>query len=133
MEYLRRLGEIEAKVKLGKLKLLPKLTHDEICPQLAFDFNQFTLTAESSNTIDRKLASWLKMYPEIARGGLVAEGWADSIGTDEACRKVTLQRAQTVAKYITSTLGCKPPPSARASPSTRLTPARKINSRTAAW
>lgn len=106
-DYLRRLGEIEAKVKLGKLKLLPKLTHDEICPQLAFDFNQSTLTAESSNTIDRKLASWLKMYPEIARGGLVAEGWADSIGTDEVCRKVSLQRAQTVAEYITSTLGCK--------------------------
>ena len=106
-DYLRRLGEIEAKVKLGKLTLLPKLTHDEICPQLAFDFNQSTLPAESSNTIDRKLASWLKMYPEIARGGLVAEGWADSIGTDEVCRKVSLQRAQTVAEYITSTLGCK--------------------------
>ncbi len=105
--YLARLADIERKVLSGKLKLLPKLTDDEICPQLEFEFNQSTLTAESSNTIDRKLASWLKMHPEIARGGLVAEGWADSIGTDEACRKVSLMRARTVADYITSTLGYK--------------------------
>lgn len=105
--HLRRLGEIETKVKAGKLKLQPKLTNDEICPQLTFEFNQSLLTAESSNTIDRKLASWLKMHPEIARGGLVAEGWADSVGSDEACLKVSLERARTVAEYITSSLGCK--------------------------
>jgi outer membrane protein OmpA-like peptidoglycan-associated protein len=106
-DYLNRLREIEHKVKLGQIKLQPQLTNDEICPQLLFEFNQSTLTAESTNTIDRKLASWLKMYPDIARAGLVAEGWADSIGTDEACRKVSLLRAQSVAEYISSTLGCK--------------------------
>lgn len=106
-DYLLRLQEIERKVQLGQIKLLPKLTNDEVCPQLLFDFNEWTLTAESTNTIDRKLASWLKMHPEIARSGLIVEGWADSVGSDEACRKVSLQRAQNVAEYVEATLGLK--------------------------
>ncbi|MGL5018028.1 MAG: OmpA family protein, partial [Luteolibacter sp.] len=106
-DYLRRLRDIESKVAAGKIKLQPKLTNDEICPQLLFEFNQWTLTPESSNIIDRKLASWLKMYPDIARSGLVAEGWADSVGSDEACLKVSLERARTAADYITSSLGVK--------------------------
>ncbi len=109
-DYLRRLREIESKVAAGKIKLQPKLTNDEICPQLLFEFNQWTLTPESSNTIDRKLASWLKMYPDIARSGLVAEGWADSVGSDEVCRKVSLERARTAAEYINSSLGIKVTP-----------------------
>lgn len=106
-DYLRRLRDIESKVAAGKIKLQPKLTNDEICPQLLFEFNQWTLTPESSNIIDRKLASWLKMYPDIARSGLVAEGWADSVGSDEACLKVSLERARTAADYIQSSLGVK--------------------------
>ena len=46
-------------------------------------------------------------YPQVGRAGLIVEGWADSVGTDEACLKVSLQRAQNVAQYITETLGCK--------------------------
>jgi outer membrane protein OmpA-like peptidoglycan-associated protein len=61
----------------------------------------------SSNIIDKKLASWLKMYPQIAKAGLVAEGWADSVGTDEACQKVSLKRARSVAEYVSSSLGCQ--------------------------
>lgn len=111
--YLNRLREIERKVTSGQLKLQPKLTNDEICPQLLFEFNQWTLTPESVNIIDKKLASWLKMYPEIARGGLVAEGWADSVGSDEACQKVSLRRAETAAEYISSSLGVKVTPVGR--------------------
>jgi len=105
--YLVRLGGIERQVRSGQIKLQPKLIDDEICPLLLFDFNEWTLTAESTNIIDKKLASWLKMHPEIAKAGLIAEGWADSVGSDEACRKVSLKRAQTVAEFISSSLGIK--------------------------
>ncbi len=108
--YLQRLGEIERKVRLGQIKLQPKLTNDEICPRLLYDFNEWSLTPESSNTVSRKLDSWLKMNPEIARTGLIAEGWADSVGTDEACLKVSLRRARIVAEFIQSSLGCKVSP-----------------------
>lgn len=109
-DYLRRLGDIESKVRSGKIKLQPKLTDNEICPLILFEFNQSSLTAEALNIIDHKLASWLKMHPQIASAGLVAEGWADSFGTDEACRKVSLERARAAANYISSTLGCKVTP-----------------------
>ena len=45
------------------------------------------------------------MYPVAARAGLIAEGWADSVGSDDACRQVSLKRAETVASYISETLG----------------------------
>ena len=45
------------------------------------------------------------MYPAVAKGGLIAEGWADSAGSDEACREVSLKRAQNVAQYVMETLG----------------------------
>ena len=45
--------------------------------------------------------------PRIARGGLIVEGWADSAGSDEVCREVSLKRAQNVANYIEETLGCQ--------------------------
>ena len=105
--YLNRLAGIESRVAAGQIKLQPKLNGDEVCPQILFEFNQSTLTAESYNIIDKKLASWLKMHPQIAKAGLVAEGWADSLGTDEACQKVSLERARSVAAYITSSLGCQ--------------------------
>src|SRR5262249_12116737 len=85
--------------------LKPKLDNDEICPQLLFEFNDWSLTPESRNILDRKLGPWLKVYPQVAQAGLIVEGWADSVGTEEACQKVSLQRAQNVAKYITETLG----------------------------
>ncbi len=100
--YLHRLTDIETKVRAGKIQLQPRLVDDEICPQLVFEFNQWALTPESVNIIEKKLVSWLAMHPEISRSGLVAEGWADSVGSDEACRKVSLKRAQAVAEYIES-------------------------------
>jgi ABC-type phosphate transport system substrate-binding protein len=111
--YLNRLRDIERKVVSGQLKLRPLLTDDEICPMLLFEFNQWTLTPESVNIIDRKLASWLKMYPDIARAGLITEGWADSVGSDEACLKVSLERARTAAEYIQSSLGVKVSPAGK--------------------
>jgi len=110
-DYLRRLGEIESKVRTGKLQLQPKLTQDEVCPQLLFEFNEWSLTPESTNIIDKKLTSWLKMNPQIAKSGLIAEGWADSVGSDEACKKVSRKRAKTVASYISSSLGVTVSPS----------------------
>ncbi len=106
-KYLQRLRELERKVLLRQVTLTPRLTNDEVCPRLLFAFNEGFLTPESKNIIDKKLGPWLKMFPVVASGGLVAEGWADSVGTDEACEKVSLERAQTVASYISTTLGCK--------------------------
>jgi outer membrane protein OmpA-like peptidoglycan-associated protein len=62
-------------------------------------------SAESRNVIDRQLGSWLKMYPDAARTGLIAEGWSDSVGSDDVCMQLSLKRAQTVANYISQTLG----------------------------
>lgn len=112
-DYLRRLDDIEAKVRSGKIKLQPQLVDDEICPQLVFEFNQWALTPESVNIIEKKLASWLVMHPGISQSGLVAEGWADSVGSDEACRKVSLKRAEAVAEYIESITDCKVTPVGR--------------------
>jgi outer membrane protein OmpA-like peptidoglycan-associated protein len=106
-KYLDRLRILEKKVRLRQIKMTPKLVNDEICPQLLFGFNQDVLTPESRNLIDKKLGPWLEMYPEIAKGGLVAEGWADSVGSDEACLKLSLKRAQNVADYISKTHRCK--------------------------
>jgi ABC-type phosphate transport system substrate-binding protein len=106
-KYLERLRTLEKKVRLRQIKMTPKLVNDEICPQLLFGFNQDELTPESRNLIDKKLGPWLEMYPEIAKGGLVAEGWADSVGSDEACLKLSLKRAQNVADYISKTHRCK--------------------------
>lgn len=103
--YLNRLTDIESQVAAGKIALQPKLMNEEICSQLLFEFNEWTLTAESHNVINKKLASWLKMHPHIAKAGLVAEGWADSVGTDDVCQKVSLKRANNVAEYIYSALG----------------------------
>jgi ABC-type phosphate transport system substrate-binding protein len=104
-KFLQRLRDLERKTLAGQAKLAPKLFNDEICPQLLFDASQHSLTAESRNILDRKLAAWLKIYPAAARRGFIAEGWADSDGTDEACQKVSLQRAEGVARYITESLG----------------------------
>lgn len=104
-KFTQRLRDLERRAQLGQAKLQPRLFDDEICPQLLFDFGQRALTPESRNILDRKLAAWLKVFPDAARRGLIAEGWADSDGTDEACQKVSLQRAQKVAQYITENLG----------------------------
>lgn len=105
--FIQRLRDLEKNAQTAKGGFRPRLDNDEICPQLLFDFNDWILTAESRNIIDRKLGPWLKMYPQVAQAGLIVEGWADSMGTDEACIKVSLQRAQIVSKYLTETLGCK--------------------------
>ena len=105
LKYLQRLRELEKRVKSQEVQIQPKLTNDEICPRLLFEFNDGNLTPESRNIVDKKLGPWLKMYPAAAKGGLVVEGWADSVGSDEACQKVSLERAQNVAGYITDTLG----------------------------
>jgi phosphate transport system substrate-binding protein len=104
-KYLNRLRDLEKKVKLQEVQITPKLTNDEICPRLLFEFNDGNLTPESRNIVDMKLGPWLKMYPTALKGGLIVEGWADSVGSDEACQKLSLERAQNVAAYITNTLG----------------------------
>ena len=104
-EFLDRLNDLEKKSQSADSRLKPALENNEICPQLLFEFNSWTLTPESRNIIDRKLGPWLRMYPQAAQAGLIVEGWADSVGTDEACMTVSLQRAQNVAKYITESLG----------------------------
>ena len=106
-QFLQRLTDLEKKVQLQQARIKPRLVDDQICPRLLFDFNESTLTAESRNIIERKLGPWLKMYPEVAKSGLIAQGWADSIGKDEACRRVSLKRAEQVASYISETLGYK--------------------------
>ena len=106
-KYLPRLHELEKKAMLGQLKLAPRLSDGEVCPKLLFAFNGELLTPESKDIIDVKLGPWLKMYPSVLKAGLIAEGWSDAMGTDEACQKVALHRAQIVADYVTATLGCK--------------------------
>jgi phosphate transport system substrate-binding protein len=108
--FLQRLTKLESKAQSQKAWLKPRLTNDMVCPRLLFDFNEWTLTAESRNIINRKLGSWLKMYPAAIKNGFVAEGWADSAGSDEACHEVSLKRAQTVATYISQTLGVQVTP-----------------------
>ncbi|MDR3406472.1 MAG: phosphate ABC transporter substrate-binding/OmpA family protein [Chthoniobacter sp.] len=105
LPFLLRLTDLERKVQTQKTPLRPKLVDDEICPRLLFEFDDWALTAESKNILDKKLGPWLRMYPAVAKSGLVAEGWADSVGSDEACRQISLQRARNVAHYIQESLG----------------------------
>ncbi len=112
-KFLQRLRDLERKALAGQTKLMPRLFNDEVCPQLLFDASQHNLTAESRNILDRKLAAWLKIFPAVARRGFIAEGWADSDGTEEACQKVSLQRADGVARYITESLGQRVTPIGR--------------------
>lgn len=104
-DFLDRLRELERKVQLQQTRIQPKLIDNEICPRLVFDFNDSMLTAESKNIIEKQLGSWLKMYPAAAKAGLVAEGWADSVGSDEACVAVSKKRAEQVAGFISETHG----------------------------
>jgi ABC-type phosphate transport system substrate-binding protein len=103
MPYLQRLSDLERKANGGGLR--PKLVNGEICPRLLFEFDDWVLTPESKNIVDKKLGPLLKMYPSLVKGGLVAEGWADSVGSDEVCREISLQRAKNVASYIRDSLG----------------------------
>ncbi len=105
-KFVQRLADLEKAAALPKGRLRPNLVNHEICPQLLFEFNDWSLTPESRNIVDRKLGPWLKMYPDVAKAGLIVEGWADSVGSDDACLKLSLQRAQNVARYITDQLGC---------------------------
>ena len=105
LSYLERLNDLELKWQAGGAPLRPKLVNGEICPRLLFQFDDWVLTPESKNIVNKKLSALLKMYPALAKGGLIAEGWADSDGTDEACREVSLQRARNVASYIRDSLG----------------------------
>jgi outer membrane protein OmpA-like peptidoglycan-associated protein len=105
LPYLQRLSDLERKALKGGGGLRPKLVNGEVCPRLLFEFDDWVLTPESKNIVDKKLAALLKIYPSLVRGGLIAEGWADSIGSDEACREVSLQRAKNVAGYIRDSLG----------------------------
>ena len=133
MQYLQRLGDLERKVQTQQTAIRPKLDNDEICPRLLFEFDDWALTPESANILDKKLGPWLKMYPSIAKSGLIAEGWADSVGTDEACRQVSLQRAQNVARYIRESSAFKSRLWVGANPSIRPIPTRPASSRTGAW
>jgi outer membrane protein OmpA-like peptidoglycan-associated protein len=45
------------------------------------------------------------MYRVDTRGGLLAEGWADSNGTEEEGLEISRQRAEAVAREIHSALG----------------------------
>ena len=105
LAYVERLAALERKIQSGKLVLKPALTDNAVCPRLLFETNQFSLTAESRNIIDLKLASWLKLYPASARAGFIVEGWSDSIGTDETCQQISARRAQVVASQLRSSLG----------------------------
>jgi len=93
--------------------LKPKLTGDGICAQLLFESNRSTLTAESKNIIDRKLGPWLRIFPSAAKSGFIADGWSDSIGSDDVCQKVSLARAESVARYLDARLGCNATPAGR--------------------
>ena len=62
-QFLGRLTDLERKVQAQKVSIMPKLTNGEICPRLLFSLNQWVLTPESRNVIERKLGPWLKMYP----------------------------------------------------------------------
>jgi outer membrane protein OmpA-like peptidoglycan-associated protein len=104
LQYLQRLSEVERLAQTQPGVLSPKLVNGEICPRLLFEFDGWALTPDSTNIIDKKLGPWLHMYPAVARGGLIVEGWADSVGSDEACRQISLQRAETVARYIRDSL-----------------------------
>ncbi|HEY3901349.1 MAG TPA: phosphate ABC transporter substrate-binding/OmpA family protein [Chthoniobacter sp.] len=104
MPYLQRLSDLERKgMNSGALRA--KLVNGEICPRLLFEFDDWVLTPESRNIVDKKLGPLLKIYPYLVKAGLVAEGWADSVGSDEACREISLQRARNVASYIHDSLG----------------------------
>ena len=104
LTYLQRLSDLERKgINSGALRA--KLVNDEVCPRLLFEFDDWVLTPESRNIVDKKLGPLLKMYPYLVKAGLVAEGWADSIGSEEACREISLQRAKNVASYIHDSLG----------------------------
>jgi outer membrane protein OmpA-like peptidoglycan-associated protein len=106
-QFLQRLQELEKSVQARRIVIRPELANGEICPRLLFDFDQSSLTPESTNLINRKLGPWLRTYHGVAGGGLIVEGWADSVGSTEACQRVSQQRAENVAKYIAETLGCR--------------------------
>jgi hypothetical protein len=105
LAYIERLADMEEKIRLGKLRLKPVLRDGEICPQLLCEANQTTLTPESRNVIELKLASWLKTYTVDLKRGLVAEGWSNSIGSDDECMVASTRRAEYVAREVQSALG----------------------------
>jgi outer membrane protein OmpA-like peptidoglycan-associated protein len=104
-DYIERLAKLEQTAQAHPDGLKPKLTDNMVCPRLLFNSDEWTLTPESRNVIDHQLAAWLKMYPVATKSGLIAEGYSDSVGSDEACQELSLRRAQTVASYISETLG----------------------------
>jgi phosphate transport system substrate-binding protein len=109
--FIQRIAQLEAKSPHTGLK--PLLPAGVLCPRLLFDTNEWVLTPESKNVIDRKLASWLKIYPDAAKNGFIAEGWTDSVGSDDQCMALSLRRAQTVANYISDKLGVTVTPVAK--------------------
>ena len=113
LAYVERLAALDRKIQSGKLVLKPALSDNAVCPRLLFEANQFSLTAESRNIIDLKLASWLQLYPASARAGFTVEGWSDSIGTDATCLEISARRAQVVASQLRSSLGISVTPMGR--------------------
>jgi len=88
-QFIQRLTKLEQAAHGKNAGLKPKLTNDMICPRILFGSDEWILTPESKNVIDRQLGSWLKIYPAAAKNGLVAEGWTDSVGSDKACKELS--------------------------------------------
>lgn len=104
-DFIGRLAKLEQTAQAHSADLKPRFIDGMVYPRLLFDTNEWILTTESRNVIDRQLGSWLKIYPDAAKAGLIAEGWSDSVGSDDVCMQLSLKRAQTVANYISQTLG----------------------------
>lgn len=103
--FIGRLMRLEANAHSQEAVLKPRLTYGMACLPVLFESGEWVLTPESENVISRQLGPWLKMYPAAAKRGLVAEGWSDSIGSDDDSHRLSLKRAQAVANYISDTLG----------------------------
>jgi len=103
--YVERLIALEGQVASGKTVLRPVLAEGNICPQLLFESGQTTLTTESRNTLERKLPSWLKLYPQFAKKAMVAEGWTDPMPSEAADKELSQGRADEVAALLTQNHG----------------------------
>jgi len=63
---------------------------------ILFDFNSAALRGESRSTLDQ-LAENFRQYPD---NRIVVEGHTDSVGSDAYNKKLSEQRASTVADYL---------------------------------
>jgi hypothetical protein len=108
VNYVDRLVQMEKDINRKKTRLTPELVEGVLCARLVFDRVEITPTAESLNTIQTKLPSWLRLYGDAAKS-FTAEGWTDDLADDETSQIHSRQRAEVVAGMVTSITGlpCK--------------------------